>query len=255
MPLAQPLPPAFPSSPALQPSGWPQTAPRAPPDHPRSHWPLRLLVLISPQSFLLGFCPALCPSGPPLCGCPSASVRHFLQFLFPPPSSADIRSEVSVGLSGHSAHRSVAWGSVLHRSVCLSRCLFILILLFSPPPYSQDDSRVLERQVSPAPPQTCPLPPATGCLASSPPRSCRHLPLASADLRPPASQGKGWGGPGSPPLLCPQPTYHPAACSSPPRMRSLVLPRPHSRPLMIYSPAPLHQLLSEGTRSCQTPAT
>lgn len=40
------------------------------------------------------------------------------------------------------------------------------------------------------------------------------------------------------PLVMPRPTYRAAACPSPLRMRSVVLPRPCSRPLMIYSPAP-----------------
>lgn len=126
--------------------------------------------------------------------------------------------------------------------VCLSFCLSIFALLVSP----QGGFWILQRQAPGHPyPRLPPFSPpqGTSVLPQLPTPASTSRPT-SADLQPLASLGVMGGlGPAAPlascaPLLCPQPTYHLAACSSPPRMRSVVLPRPCSRPLMIYLLAP-----------------
>lgn len=160
--------------------------------------------------------------------CPS----HLPSPLHPLSSVDSLSSCVSVGLSAYSCPISLSLPSLccvrlFLTLVCLSVCPSLPFLFSLPSPFPGwllDSGKTI-------PPKSCPRPPRF-----SPPRAPGYLctsHLASANLVGQAAR-RGL----LCPLVMPRPTYREAACPSPLRMRSVVLPRPCSRPLMIYSPAP-----------------
>lgn len=156
---------------------------------------------------------------------------HLPSPLHPLPSVDNLSSCVSVGLSAHSCPISLSLPSLccvrlFLTLVCLSVCPSLPFLFSPPSPLPRMAPGFWKDHPPQILPQTSPL------LPTQSPGVPLHLPLSFCQPRRPAA-GRGL----LCPLVMPRPTYRAAACPSPLRMRSVVLPRPCSRALMIYSPA------------------